>query len=512
MTQTLKNFDLRDSRRTGVGKGVPFKTRAIFSTLLVCGAAVFPDVAYSASDIELLRQQLQAQRSLIEQQRMMLQTQQEQIDRQAQELERLGNRIGAMESDTAGGAPAAVGASETVRAKPAPEESSGAASAPTVGVIDMRDDVGDLNSEAVQAGSFPGSFRIPGTRDVSLAIGGFVKAVSVFDSDAEGMGADFLPATLGTRRADKEGAYSIDATLSRVHIDGRAPLPDGSVRGYIEYDLNNNNDGSLGVKMRHAYGSWTSPYGTLTAGHTWSTFMDTKILPEGLTEPTLSGAIFSRQAILRWLQPLNPQWFYVVALEDPSSNDYSSSLSGVTGQTSLPDGILGIEYNRSGVGHVRLNGLLRRLEVAGTVSDTKTAWGVSLTGHLDVGESDRINLGGVYGEGVGRYLLGIQSSSGAAVESGPGLELRENWGGIATYLHHWNEKFRSTAMAGYAESNSLAWQPASTFKSTIYGAVNLMWSPYPYITVGAEYAYGKLENHDGTDLDNRRLGIGVQFF
>jgi hypothetical protein len=195
-----------------------------------------------------------------------------------------------------------------------------------------------LNAGSVKAGVFPGSFKIPGTRDVSLAIGGFVKAVAIADSNAEGMGADFLPATLGTRRADTEGAFSLDSTLTRMFIDARAPLQDGSVRGYIESDLNGGNDGSLGIKMRHAYGSWATSTGTLTAGHTWSTLMDTKILPEGLTEPTVSGAIFSRQSLLRWSQPLSSDWTYHVAIEDPSSSDFSSSVANVVGNTSLPDG------------------------------------------------------------------------------------------------------------------------------------------------------------------------------
>jgi len=53
-----------------------------------------------------------------------------------------------------------------------------------------------------------------------------------------------------------------------------------------------------------------------------------------------------------------------------------------------------------------------------------------MTGHLDIGSRYRLNLGGVYGKGLGRYLLGIQSSSGSAVDPVTGsLDPRDNWGG-----------------------------------------------------------------------------------
>lgn len=478
----MKRLIFRDTNRT-----------AWLRFSVVCAVVSLSGQALAGSDTDLLSQQLAEQRTLIEQQRQM--------------IDQLNKRLVEVEKSVASNASPSAAQEQTAP----PEETAKVAS--TSPSRDSRDDVGDLNAGAVRTGDFPGSFKIPGTRDVSLAIGGFVKAVGIADSNAEAMGADFLPATLGTKRADKEGAFSLDSTITRVFIDARAPLPGGSGRGYIEYDLNSGNDGSLGVKLRHAYGSWTTGVGTLTAGQTWSTLMDTKILPEGFTEPTVSGAIFARQSQIRWSQPLSSEWTYHVAIEDPSSNDFSSSVANVVGNTSLPDGVLGLEYVKKGVGHVRLNGMMRRLEVDGAVSDAQTAWGLTLTGHLDIGARDRLNLGGVYGKGLGRYLLGIQSSAGAVVDPLSGnLELRDNWGGIATYQHHWSDKYRSNLMLGYANSKPLAWQPGTTFENSSYGAVNLLWSPYPYVTLGVEYAYGKLENKDGSSLDNNRIVFGLQFF
>ena len=68
-----------------------------------------------------------------------------------------------------------------------------------------RDAVADLNREAVAAGEFPGSIRIPGPWKTSLQIGGFVRVLAISDSDAENIGEALLPAILGTRRDDDDG-------------------------------------------------------------------------------------------------------------------------------------------------------------------------------------------------------------------------------------------------------------------------------------------------------------------
>jgi len=146
---------------------------------------------------------------------------------------------------------------------------------------------------------------------------------------------------------DRDGGFSVDATITRLNIDARAPVPSGKLRGYLEWDLNSANDGTLGTRWRLVYGTWQNDYGTLLAGQSWSTFMDLKILPEGLTEPTVSGVIFQRQGQIRWSQALSPEITYHIAIEDPNSNDFFAD-QPAQGKTSVPDGVLGVEYDRGG--------------------------------------------------------------------------------------------------------------------------------------------------------------------
>lgn len=377
-----------------------------------------------------------------------------------------------------------------------------------------RDSVGDMNAKGVEAGAFPGSIKIPGPYDVSMAIGGFVKTALIVDTNQESSGADFLPALLGTRNNDRAGNTSIDASLTRFNLDARAPTPLGALRGYVEFDLNKNNNGSLDPKLRHAYGTWKSAWGTLTTGQTWTTFMDLKVLPESVTEPTVSGAIFQRQPLIRWSQALGRTTSFDLAVEDPNSNDVFSQQPEL-GRSPSPDVIGAVELAEPGLGHVRLGAIYRRIELARNVGPGtgQDGWGASAGAHLDAFEKDRWTLAGTYGEGVGRYLLGIAPAAGGVVDpTTEELRLRTNFGGMTAYQRFWTDTLRSNFAVGYAQSATLRGQPDNAFKSTAYAYANLMWTILPYLTVGFEYDYGVRWNRDGRTLDNSRFLLGVQVF
>ncbi len=471
---------------------------ALMLPALFCVAAAEAEQV-TGQQIDTLLEELSRERARLAEQSRQLQEKLSELDAQQERLDELERQL--RETIAANGT--AVAASEAAEAAKPP--------ASPAGPVIARDDIGDLNAPAVRSGDFPGSFRIPGGSTVSLAIGGFVKTAAIADSDAEGIGADFLPAGLGVGRPDEKGAFSLDSTLSRLNIDARSPVPTGRLRAYLEYDLNAGNDGSLGFKMRHAYGSWQNRIGTLVAGHTWSTMMDTGIMPEGLTEPTVSGVIFQRQSLLRWSQSFAGNFTYHVAIEDSNTDVFSTAPA--TRSAIRPDAVLGLEYQRDDW-HLRLNGLGRRLDidVDGSGSDSATAWGLALSGHVNFG-ADKLAFSTVYGRGLGRYLVGLQSNTGGAFDPDTGsIDLRDNSGAMLTYRHRWSDALRSTAMVGVARTGSLDWQSDDEFESSSYGSVNLMWTIQPYLTLGVEYAYGQNETADGTNRSNHRVALGIQVY
>jgi len=175
--------------------------------------------------------------------RAELEQQKEELARQMRELREAQRKIEELEARIL--AVEAFGTIEGSASKESPRAESATgdlAASPVPSVVPaQRDRVGDLNAEMIRAGEFPGSLELPGTEKISLAIGGFFKAVAIADSDAEAAGAAFLPAFLQTGREDVRGSFSIDSTLSRLFFDARSPVTFGNLRGYLEFDLNDGN-------------------------------------------------------------------------------------------------------------------------------------------------------------------------------------------------------------------------------------------------------------------------------
>ena len=216
------------------------------------------------------------------------------------------------------------------------------------------------------------------------------------------------------------------------------------------------------------------------------------------------------------MQRLGPSFRLYLSAEDPSSNDvYADDPDPNLFNTETPDGVIGIEYRHEDRGHLRLNSIVRQVEVTipGVGEDSEVGWGLALTGSVRVYKQDYFRFSGVYGEGLGRYLLGLQSTAGASINAADNeLSLNENWGVMAAYGHHWRPGLRSSVYAGYAKADRSGSDPANAFESTVYASANLMWSPLAFFTIGVEYGYGRRENRDGSDLDNHRVGLGFQIF
>jgi len=458
------------------------------------------DPAIAANELDDLRRKNDEQDRIIADQR-------DQIDRTQQELDSLRKKFEQLESASPV-VPSQAESNEQKDQENAEDSEDEAAL--------KRDPVGDLNRKAVQEGDFPGAILLPGPWRTSLSIGGFIHVAAIYDSNAEKIGAALLPSLLGERRSDEDGSFSIDATLTRLLLDARAPTDWGTIRGYVEWDLNDENDGDLAVNWRHAYGSLQTKYGTALVGQTWSTFMDLRALPEGLNEPAPSGMIFQRQGMIRWTQPVGSSFFVHVAAEDPTSDDvFADDPDPNLFNTKYPDVVLGLEFVREDQWHLRLNSLFRSLEInlpAGGKKD-KAAWGLALSGSLRLLEQDRLAFSAAYGEGLGRYLLGLQSNSGASINAaGDNVFLNENWGISLNYQHHWRDGLRSNVMGGYAKADRSNSDPPDSFERSAYAAANLMWSPLPFLTLGLEYTYARRENLDGSDLDDNRVSVGFQIF
>jgi DcaP outer membrane protein len=478
----------------------------------------------TAQDVKELRQEVQRQKAALEKQRKALED-------QAKRLDELMLRLSTLEAGQTGqtklmsvesvhpAKPENIStdniatAVDTSGASPpnSPQQIlPGSQTTPQGELEDYRDLIGDLNTDTVQKGEFPGSFIVGESQKVSLRFGGFVKVVGFYDNNFEEGTVTLQPHLFGVGRLDERGEFRMDAGLSRFEIDGRTSVHGGKVRGYVEFDFSGANNN---VNLRHAFLSYGTPNGQLLAGQTWSNFMDIRAIPEAISG-TVSGLNSLRQAQVSWSQNVGKGFHYAVAVEDPISSDIFLTDQADFARSHIPDFVGQFGYIREGVAHIQVAGLIRKHEifnVSGS-SDSATGWGVNLTSNVrSIGE-DSIIFGTAYGEGMARYMVGLDPFAGGYLDSQNRLRLRKTYGMYGGYQRIWTDKLRMNFYGGFAHAVPGLDQAAGTFKRTALFSGNFLYHIQPFLTFGVEYMYAKRTNLGAPSKDNHRILFGFQLF
>jgi DcaP outer membrane protein len=229
---------------------------------------------------------------------------------------------------------------------------------------------------------------------------------------------------------------------------------------------------------------------------------------------TVSGLNSLRQAQVSWSQRLGKGFHYAVAVEDPVSSDIALTDEANFALAHVPDVVGQFGYTREGVAHVQVAGLVRRHEVYNVngTSDSATGWGVNLTSNIrSIGE-DSIVFGSAYGEGMARYMVGLDPFAGGYVDVQNQLRLRKTYGLYGGYQRIWTDKLRMNIYGGFAHAVPGLDQPAGTFKTSMLLSGNFLYHVLPYLTFGLEYTYAKRTNLSAPSKDNNRILFGFQLF
>lgn len=370
---------------------------------------------------------------------------------------------------------------------------------------------GGLASAALLTAVTAQSATIGTFNGTTVKIGGYVKLDAMFSdfSDgpvATGAARDFyIPSAtpVAATTTNSNTYFDMNARQTRVHLATDSKVDGKSLKSYIEIDFMLNPLGderisnSYAPRLRHAY----IEYDKWLFGQTWSTFQNTASLPESVDFiGNTDAGIFVRQAQVRYTR--GPWQF---SFENPET---TVAGVGATDDNELPDFV-----GRYNLKHKNLSmafaGLLRQLTVndGGNINDSATGWGISVTGKYVFGNKDDIRFGLNTGGGLGRYI-GLNVSSGAAVDSNNNLEAIDSLGLFGSWRHLWNAKWRSNFMFSTIDidnNTNLSGIGNGTTKGTSSGRANLLYDWAKNLTIGAELALANREVESGTDGDLTRL-------
>ncbi|MEM8798424.1 MAG: DcaP family trimeric outer membrane transporter, partial [Pseudomonadota bacterium] len=369
---------------------------------------------------------------------------------------------------------------------------------------------------------FRGAILLPGT-GICFKVGGYAKADFIFTFDdfagpatATGVsGGELLfdPNTLGGVGGDRSVFH---ARQSRINFDARTTTDLGSARAFIEWDLFNTAgtetfSNSANPRLRHAFVELgiDSLGGSLLAGQTWGTFGDLGSYANTLDFNGPNAQTFTRQAQIRWTQPITESTTIQVAAENP---DFANEGDAGAGFDAVPDFVIALK-NRNAFGNFHLSGVFRYLDPdqgAGAVIDDEAfGYGVQFAGTINVGDKDKFRFQVNFGDGIGRY---IQQGGAAAIGVGTDLETLQQFGVIGSYQHFWSDKLQSNLVGGYYSNFDTGLTGVGSVDDQIYAAVNLIYSPRGNVNLGIEGLYGRNNLVGIADSDDAfRVQTSVQF-
>jgi len=406
------------------------------------------------------------------------------------------------------------------------------------------------------AGSFPGSFLVPGTQ-TSFKVGGYVKGDFTYDFSAQqninGGAAPTSAPYDGNQTINAGAGHNIHGTSqmtaseSRFNIETRTPTGYGELKTYIEGDFTNpnglTNSGSLhlntnsyGFRLRYAYGT----LGPVLVGQYNSVFRDSASEPETLDFGGAIVAGVTRQPQVRYTFDFGNGLTLATAAENPQSNIVSNPVSaGGTPQgtgtgSKIPDFTAALKY-AGPWGEIEGRAVFRDVYWDGSHIVTPNlssgassafGWALGISGAFTGWwgkDNASFQING--GQGAGRYVFGAQLTNpdaGFSAGSGNtgGLKPIGQVSGMVQYQHWWTDMLRSTVAGSYAKQyvNSNIYPSCEDVSACFTSLdhawtvhVNLIWSPVPQVDTGIEWIRMQAHSQAGLNANTNRIQTSMKF-
>ncbi|GAB6143579.1 DcaP family trimeric outer membrane transporter [Desulfocicer niacini] len=357
-------------------------------------------------------------------------------------------------------------------------------------------------------------------KDTSVNIGGYAKFLMMYDID--GTGGDMLTMysiPLDDASLGDTNDFRMTARESRLFVKTKTNSEMGLLQTHVEGDFHGDGgtetwSNSRTFRMRHAYGKITRGKHTFLAGQTWSTFMDLAAMTPRLDLVSDPGASFIRQAMLQYQYEFAQGNNLTLAIENPDRGaTYGGTLVNIgTSEEKMPDFIAKYWYSGSW-GHISPKALIRMFDIDG---ETAMGWGVSLTGHLNIGKGHRLYAGALYGDGIGRYG-GVGVISGAGLTINNEIETIKFWGAYTGATFSLSDTVKWTIGVGYSENDeddytaSNAVLTGNAHKEGMTLQSNIKWSPYKDWELALGFVNADREVMDGREGEQTRIQSYIKY-
>ncbi|TCB48274.1 carbohydrate porin [Acinetobacter terrestris] len=308
----------------------------------------------------------------------------------------------------------------------------------------------------------------------------------------------------------KRSDFTIAA--SRIGMDIKNLAGREDVKAKLEADFwvdNGKGDGKL--RIRHAYVSFDD----WLFGQTWSLMSNMETMTESIDYTQFLGVSTTRVPQVRRDFNFNAANKLQLALEYAS--DRSSELPALTAkyiyknQAVLLMGQGFINEKRAEVDHRDID---------------KVSWGVGLGARYKFTPKQSVQANYYHVKGDQKFVSYTtvpqgSSSDGAAMGGDYSVDLNNNslllneFDSLTLgYSHKFNDQWRgniATSLMKFEDDSTYAKENVTNNKQLTDHAINLIYTPRPYVDLGVEYHLGERESFEGKTADISRVNLSAQY-
>jgi hypothetical protein len=310
---------------------------------------------------------------------------------------------------------------------------------------------------------------------------------------------------------------------SRFGVKGVTPTKYGEINTRFEFELFGTgvDAGQTTFRLRHAYGEWCH----LTAGQTWSPFMDPDVFPNSIEYWGPNGMVFFRNVQIAYKPWTHGDSYATVALERPGASADQGSiastieLQNVVPRFPAPDVSANFHWAQPW-GHLQIAGIFRYIKwddlaMSPVIEGHVFGWGVNVSGNVKLGPTV-LKLQGVYGQAIQNYMNDAGDDVGPKPSGNP---MRPFDGdalgvlGIVAFVDmEWNKHLTSTAGWSFVWVDNSQLQNPDAFHIGHYALANVLFHPSNSLFFGPEFQFGRRQNNsDGFTANDYRIQFSIQY-
>jgi hypothetical protein len=335
---------------------------------------------------------------------------------------------------------------------------------------------------------------------------------------------------------DDSPSFHMDLYQTQVKLEADYIEKNGhSVRALVEFDFWGGN-GHL--RLRKAFvesRNWQ-------IGQNWNNFGDEELWPNIMEWEGPPSGIWLRTPHIKYSNSFKDEsWMYQISLEAPITNYISFFEIDLDLQEAYqiaPDLTFAIKHKYDW-GHLRLSSILRNVRYKkNDETDHFLGYGFAFSGIYATETKNNLQFQLVGGKGITAYMTSIAGLGYDGYSKNDGkFVATPAFGGWVSYEYFFTERLHTNLVFGYTQYNFADVQEfelkveelkerfiqGDFFNFHYYGIVNLMYEPFPRMTLGLELDYG-VKNvdfsgiFDGEFIDDNqnrnamRVSFGFMFY